>query len=165
MIFETNRLQVRKLKLSDLEQFHRMQSNPLVMRYTTGGVKNRQEHQEELKALIYKYQNSTNDFWIYAIDLKRDDTFIGTVALVKDGLDDEIGYRFLEEYWRKGYGFEVCEGLILYCRNIGLNKLTAYAVDKNIASRRILEKLDFKISKKQIAEDLKLPETKYELKL
>lgn len=40
-----------------------------------------------------------------------------------------------------------------------------YVVDENKASAKILEKLNFKIVKKFISEDFKLPETKYELKL
>jgi len=84
---------------------------------------------------------------------------------VKDNNDDEIGYRFLESFWGNGYGFEVCAGMINYCRVIKLKKLIAYAVDVNLASKKILEKLNFKIVEKRIAEDLQLLETKYELDL
>jgi hypothetical protein len=38
-------------------------------------------------------------------------------------------------------------------------------VDANIASQRIVEKLEFKVVKKQMAKDLHLPETKYEVYL
>lgn len=165
MIFETNRLRVRKLIESDLNAFHKMQSNPLVMQYTTGIVKSLEGHRIEVNELISKYTLVDNSFWIYAIERKTDATFVGTVALVKNGENDEIGYRFLQEYWGKGFGTEVCKGLIDYCKKNNFVKLTAYAVDVNIASKKILEKLHFKIVKKQIAEDLQLPETKYELYL
>ena len=102
---------------------------------------------------------------MYAVERKLDTAFVGTIALVKDKNDDEIGYRFLQDYWGDGFGTEVCQGLIEYCRNKNIIKLTAYAVDKNSASKKILQKLNFKMVKKQIAEDLQLPETKYELDL
>jgi hypothetical protein len=38
-------------------------------------------------------------------------------------------------------------------------------IDANIASQRIIEKLEFKVVKMQMAEDLHLPETKYEVYL
>lgn len=40
-----------------------------------------------------------------------------------------------------------------------------YVVDENIASAKILEKLNFKVVKKFISDDIHLPETKYELEL
>tara|TARA_R110002126_G_scaffold112105_1_gene250149 strand:+ start:11254 stop:11751 length:498 start_codon:yes stop_codon:yes gene_type:complete len=165
MIFETQRLIVRKLILSDLNAFHEMQSNPKVMQFADGEVKSLTAHQKEIKALITKYSLPNNDFWIYAIVRKSDNQFIGTLALVKDHKDDEIGYRFLEKYWGKGYGFEICEASISYCKTIGIKKLVGYVVDENVASVKILDKLNFKVIKKFISNDIQLPETKYELEL
>ena len=162
MIFETQRLIVRKLILSDLNAFHKMQSNPKVMQFAEGEVKTLEAHQLENIKHIKKYKKLNNDFWIYAIERKLDNVFMGTLALVKDGNDDEIGYRFLEEFWGNGYGFEICKGTIIYCKEIGIKKIVGYVVDKNIASAKILEKLNFKVVKKFISDDIKLPETKYE---
>ncbi|MGY8910356.1 MAG: GNAT family N-acetyltransferase [Flavobacteriales bacterium] len=163
MIIETERVLIRKLTLDDLEPFHQLESNSNVLKYATGEVKNITENKIELLGLMDRYQKHYNDFWIYAIERKSDHRFIGTLALVKDGIDDEIGYRFLEKYWRNGYGFEVCEGTINYCKKLKFKKLVGYVVDENKASAKILEKLNFKIVKKFRSEDLKLPETKYEL--
>ena len=165
MIFKTERLNVRKLALSDLNSFHEMQSNPNVMQFADGEVKTFEEDSQELLYLIKKYTLVNNDFWIYAIERKLDSKFIGTLALVKDVIDDEIGYRFLEKYWNYGYGFEICEATVAYCKKIGIKKLVGYVVDDNVASVKILERLNFKVVKKFISDDIQLPETKYELKL
>ena len=165
MIFETERLLIRKLKSSDLNEFHKLESNPNVLKYADGEVKSYLENEKELKGLIAKYTQRGNDFWIYAIERKFDSQFVGTLALVKDNLDDEIGYRFLEKYWGNGYGFEVCKATIVYCKQLGLKKIVGYVVDKNIASAKILEKLNFKVVKKFVSDDIHLPETKYELEL
>lgn len=165
MIFETQQLIVRKLKMDDLQAFHELESNPLVLQYAEGEPKNFQDNKISLNSLIEKYTQKDNDFWIYAIERKSDDEFVGTVALVKDGSDDEIGYRFLQKYWGNGYGFEVVKGLVVYAKSIGLKKLIAYVVDRNVASTRIIKKLNFKIVKKFISEDIELPETKYKLEL
>ncbi|MEE9407803.1 MAG: GNAT family N-acetyltransferase [Polaribacter sp.] len=163
MIFETERLLIRKLILEDLDAFHALESNPKVLKYATGNVKSLKENQIELIALIVKYSKSKNDFWIYAIERKSDHKFVGTLALVKDGFDDEIGYRFLEEFWGKGYATELCKELLKYCKQIGIQKLVGYVVDENIASSKILERFNFKKIKHFISDDIKLPETKYEL--
>ncbi|QNM86180.1 GNAT family N-acetyltransferase [Polaribacter pectinis] len=163
MIFETERLLIRKLILEDLESFHSLESNPEVLKYATGNVKSLEENKVELLDLISKYLQPKNDFWIYAIIEKIDIKFVGTLALVKDGVDDEIGYRFLEESWGNGYGAEICEGLIQYCKQLKIPKLVGYVVDENIASAKILERFNFKKVKHFISEDIQLPETKYEL--
>ena len=165
MIIETERVLIRKLTLDDLEPFHQLESNSNVLKYATGEVKNITENKIELLGLMDRYQKHYNDFWIYAIERKSDHRFIGTLALVKDGIDDEIGYRFLEKYWGNGYGFEVCKGTIAYCKQLKFKKLVGYVVDENKASAKILEKLNFQIVKKFISEDLQLPGTKYELEL
>lgn len=149
--------------MSDITPFHTMQSNPKVMQYVTGETKSLGEHEKELFELIRKYDEKNNDFWIYAIERKSGNEFIGTIALIKDDKDDELGYRFLEKYWGIGYGLEVCKGLIIYCKSIGLPKLIGYVVDANIASSKILEKCNFKIIEKGMEPNLNIPETKYEL--
>lgn len=163
IIFETERLIVRRLVKSDLQGFHEMQSNPKVMQYADGEVKTLEAHKVELIDLIGKYNVTGNDFWIYAIDRKLDTTFIGTVALVKDGKDDEIGYRFLEKYWGNGYATEICGGLITYCKSIGMKKLIGYVADENIASIKVLDRFNFKVIRKFTDVEMGFPETKYEL--
>ena len=144
MIFETNRLLVRKLDPEDLTGFHEMQSNPNVMKFVDKNPKSLKEHQLELENLISKYNENGNDFWIYAVVSKGDNIFLGTIAFVKDELgNDEIGYRFLEKYWNLGYGTEVLNGMISYAKDEGLTNLIAYVSEENIGSIRTLEKNRF----------------------
>ena len=83
IIFETEILLVRRLKMSDIKPYHEMQSNPKVMQYVTGEVQTEKEHLIELDRLISFYDKEGNDFWIYAIDRKLDNEFIGTVGICK----------------------------------------------------------------------------------
>lgn len=144
MIFETNRMLVRKLTLEDLTGFHEMQSNPNVMKYVDANLKSLAEHQVELEDVIGKYAETGNDFWIYAVVAKADNSFLGTIAFVKDDLgNDEIGFRFLEKYWNLGYGTEILNGMIIYSRKLGFTNLIAYVSPENIASIKTLEKNQF----------------------
>jgi RimJ/RimL family protein N-acetyltransferase len=166
MIFETSRLCIRKLRIDDFRAFHEMQSNSNVMQYVRGAPMTLKKNNEELPKLIDFYSKPHNDFWIYAIERKLDATFVGTVAIVKDeDHNDEIGYRFLEQYWGFGYGFEVVEGLVHYCKKIGLSKIIACVVIKNIASIKIIEKLGFEFVGDFVSKDLNIPERKFILKL
>ena len=95
-----------------------------------------------------------------------DHKFVGTCALIKDSnKEDEIGYRFLEKYWKLGYGLEICKGIINYCSLLGIPKLIAYVADENNASIKIVESCHFKFVKKVFESTLKITETKYELNL
>ena len=121
MIFETERLLVRHLKENDIEGFYALESNPEVLKYAMGEVDSYKNIKKNLSELISKYDKPTNDFWIYAIERKSNHTFLGTIALIKDkNGDDEIGYRFIQEYWGNGYGFEVCAGIVAYAKKISL---------------------------------------------
>ena len=166
IIFETQRLIVRKLLLSDLQPFHEMQSNIDVMQYVRVKEMTFEENTKELAELIGKYAHIENDFWIYAIEKKLDHKFVGTCALIKDSnKEDEIGYRFLEKYWKLGYGLEICKGIINYCSLVGMPKLIAYVADDNNASIKIVESCYFQFVKKVYDPTLKITETKYELNL
>lgn len=165
-IFGTDRLRVRRLKIDDFPSFNEMQCNIRVMQFVRGKAMTYQENKEELPRLIEKYEDGSNDFMIYAVERKKDNFFVGTVALVKDkSNDDEIGYRFLEKYWGNGYGFEIAEGLVAYCKKIGIPKLVAFVVNDNEASRKIIKKLGFKFVGESICDNLKLPECKFVLDL
>ena len=166
ILFETDRCFVTYLQMSDLEPFHELHNNINVMRFVRGKAMTREENEKELPELIDKYSKKENDFWIYAIKQKKDSTFLGTCALIKDeNNEDEIGYRFLEKYWKKGFGLEICSGLIEYCKKLEMNHIIGYVADDNIASVRILEKCGFTIIHKGFDPKLKLQETKYKLTL
>ena len=164
-IYETERLLVRKLVMDDLEQLYEMQGNANVMRFVKPTVFSYEENKADLKRVIDLYTMANNDFFIYAIERKIDRIFIGSVALVKDNDDDEIGYRFLEKYWGLGYGSEVVKGLISYSKNIGIEKLIAYVAVENVASRKIIEKLGFHFIEDTMCNELQIPEKKYRLQL
>jgi len=166
IIFETEILLVRRLKMSDIKPYHEMQSNPKVMQYVTGEVQTEKEHLIELNRLIGFYNKEGNDFWIYAIDRKLDNQFIGTVGFCKDKEgDDEIGYRFLEKYWGLGYGSDLCKASVVYCSSIGMPKLIGNVINLNVASAKILKKCNFDYVRDGIDSNTKLPEKKYQLLL
>jgi len=161
MIFETKRLRVRKLKLSDIEAFHKMQSDIEVMRYVTGQVATYDESVEKLKSWIDMYTTKISE-WPFAIEIKENNKFIGICGIIEE---NEIGFRLIKENWGLGYGTEILDGVIMYSRNLGLIKLIAEVIIENESSYKILKRAGFIIKGQRICKEIQLPEYLMHLKL
>lgn len=165
-VFTTDRLVVRKLMQNDMQAFHKMQSDYEVMRFIRGKAMTYEENQRELSKLIAGYEKAVNDLEVLAVVRKSDSVFVGAVTLERDKHNsNEIGYRFIRDFWGNGYGGEILKGLIAHCRNIGLANLIAYVAVANPASEKILKKRNFEFQEDIVLPDLNIPERKYYLKL
>lgn len=149
MIFTTDQFIIRKLHLTDLTAFHEMQGNPAVMKYTTGKANTLEENKLDVEKVIKAYTEPHNQLWVWAIERQQDQAFVGTCALVDEGKEKyEIGYRFLEKYWGKGYGTEICNALIDYAlAQTHITHLIAYVDKRNIGSVKILDQSKLKFVK------------------
>ncbi len=166
MIFQTERLLVRKLKPSDIDAFHKMQNNPNVMRYTDSPILSYTENIADLNRVISFYKKPNNSFWVYAVVRKKDKAFIGTLAFIDtNNTEIEIGYRYLEEYWNKGYAYEALLGMTKHAKENKMQTLIADVIVKNKASEYLLKKAGFNPVKEYLCEDLNLLERQYKLKL
>jgi len=166
-IFETLQLTIRELDPSDLDAFHEMQGNIEVMRYTTGKANTLAEDTLDLEKLIRHYKEPNNLFWVWAIEHKVDKTLLGTCALIGDQAGIyEIGFRFLEKYWGKGYGKEVTNALIDYAFCQGEVKgLIAYVDVNNTASISILEQSKLGFVEEMDNKELKSRERFYKMEI
>lgn len=141
MVFETQNLVVRQLKLSDLDGMFDLHRNENVMRYTStlGKVQTIGESREELERIISGYKHPGSTFRVWGTERKSDSDFIGTCALI--GEDNDLGYRIRQQHWRRGYASEIAHGLIRYAFDVlGLEHLTGVSDARNIASVRVLDK-------------------------
>lgn len=139
-VFETSRLQVRQLTLTDLPGFQALQGNAQVMQYTTGIPLSPEASAHELAEIMACYQRMGNETWVWAAVIKDGD-FVGTCALFKnEWQENEIAYRLQETCWGAGYGQEIANGLIDYCLDeLGLHSIVAQTVKDNLASVKILD--------------------------
>lgn len=141
-ILLTRRLRLRPPRREDLEDIYRLGSSPRVMRFITPGrIQNREEARQDLEKRIATAADPLG-YWI--TELKENNAFIGWMALkpLDEGPVVEIGYRFLEDYWGRGYATEGGEKILDYAfRTLQLNKVAAVAIKENRASTRVMEKL------------------------
>lgn len=145
---ETERLILREIISSDDAGMFELDSNPEVHRFLGNKpVKNIKESQGYIENVRQQYADNGIGRW--AVILKETNEFIGWsgIKLIKDEINNhqnfyEIGYRFIQKYWGKGYASEAGLAFVNYAFNeMKVEKLYAYADAGNVNSRHILEKL------------------------
>lgn len=143
---ETDRVRLRKLKLTDAPSMFSYFSKDEVTKYydldTFISVK---QAEELIERLLYRYEMRKQIRW--AIVLKETDQLIGTCgfhAIEEEHWKAEIGYELHPDFWGKGIMTEVIQAAIQYGFNeIGLNRIEAFYDPENISSARVLEKNGF----------------------
>ncbi len=147
VIFEPSRLLYRRIESSDAEQIFRMDSNPEVMRYIFIPPASAIEESIEFTRNIRK-QYDDNGTGRLAVVEKKSNAFIGWAGIkfhtdTMDGKSHfyELGYRFLQEYWGRGYGTEAAQALACFAFTVlDVPSLAGSAHVDHGASNRLLEK-------------------------
>lgn len=152
-MYSTNRLILRPLDLSDIDNFYILNSNKNTMRFFPKCL-NYEGSLQLLNKLIEKYQKYK--YGIYACLLKNNNEFIGTVGLNNPDFEAhftpcvEIGWKLNSKYWGFGYALEAS----LKCLEIGfkefhLNEILAFAPIINKPSINIMIKLNMHTKKEE----------------
>jgi RimJ/RimL family protein N-acetyltransferase len=147
---ETERLILREFLASDEDRFFEMDSNPEVVKYIQPPVKGMEQIRDNIKNVQNQYKENGIGRW--AVIEKESGLFIGWSGFkfYKEGVNNhsnyyDLGYRFMPEYWGKGYATETCIAWMKYGFE-HFNKEEFYAtthVDHE-ASKNVLKKVGFK---------------------
>ncbi|WP_185213550.1 GNAT family N-acetyltransferase [Sphingobacterium mizutaii] len=142
IILETDRLYLRELNIQDSEDFYNLNLNPNVIRYTGNSAF---KNIEEAKQFLLNYQDyELNGFGRWAVIEKENEEFLGWCGLKYDKGNNEtdIGFRFFEEKWNKGYATEIAKACVEYgFEKLNLKTIIGRAMKNNIASIKVLEKI------------------------
>jgi RimJ/RimL family protein N-acetyltransferase len=145
---ETERLLLRELLLSDVDGMFELDSNPNVHLFLGNKpVKDIEQSLCQIKNIQQQYKEFGIGRW--AVILKETDEFLGWsgIKFIKNEINKhkdfyEIGYRFIEKHWGKGYATEAGKAFINYAFDVTkVDAVYAYADAGNENSRKILEKL------------------------
>lgn len=148
ILLETDRLILRPLELSDAEGMFLLDSNPNVHLYLGNRpVKSIEESIDYIENVQNQYRK--NGIGRFAVILKESDEFIGWcgIKFITEEENNhnnfyEIGYRFREEFWSKGFAYESAKAWYDFAFNeLKVDVLYASAHIDNLGSRRVLEKL------------------------
>ncbi|MDP2567347.1 GNAT family N-acetyltransferase [Photobacterium damselae subsp. piscicida] len=146
MHFETERLELAPLTLEDAQFVFDLYSTQEFKTFV--GDKNLHNLDDAKKyletALIAMYQ--IKGMGLLKVTRKEDNKPVGICGLIKrDTLDDiDLGYGFLPEVFRCGYGYEAGCCMINFAKEaLNITRLVAITTSNNVASRALLTKLGF----------------------
>ena len=148
---ETDRLILRRFTEDDADFLVDLDSDPQVVRYTSGGPATPRDVivREHIPAYLDYYERFAGyGFWV-AIE-QSTGAFLGWFHLRPAGeapVDEpELGYRLKRSAWGKGYATEGSQALVDKAfAELGAWRVVAFAYGENIASRRVMEKVGMRL--------------------
>ena len=157
VILETDRWILRAWEITDLDDFFEYASVEGV------GEKAGWEHHKSKDKSLEILKMFIEEKKVFAIVLKENQKVIGSIGIeeLSEELDKdldnlvgrELGYVLNKDYWNKGIMKEAISKVVDYCFNtLKLNFLMASYFNHNIASKKVLENLNFKFYKDIIIE-------------
>src|SRR5580704_3858711 len=146
VVFETDRLFLRKITMNDVENLQKIFSDPIAMQYYPKTFDT-----EETKAWIQRVLNNYDKHGagLLACHLKSTGEFVGQCGLFFqsniDGQDEvEVGYHFVRKFWHQGLATEAAKGVMQYARKkLGYNRLISIIRPENMPSRRVADRNSF----------------------
>ena len=146
IVAETERLRLREWGEDDPKRFYAIMNTPAVMRWL-GGIQTPEGWDAALQRILGFQHDYGHTFWL--VDRKSDGELLGFCGLKRvnsPGTDltgqYEIGWRFREEAWGKGYAKEAAIAAIdLAFGRFGAPHLVAFTVVGNEGSWGLMERL------------------------
>ncbi len=164
IVFQSSRLYFREFTTEDVPLLFELNGNPNVIRYVHEPSPTIENATNALHHIILpQYKLYNHGRW--AVHLRSTGEFIGWCGFkyIKENDEIDLGYRFKEEYWGKGFGFEAASATLDYgFKILHLKHIIAKALPENIASWKIMEKCHMQYTGK-VADDDGLMVKKYEL--
>ena len=144
IILQTDRLLLRTFTIADASLIYELNLDPDVVRYTLDPFKDINHAKQVLEQVILP-QYALYNYGRWAVHLKNDLEFIGWCGLKNRPERNEIdlGYRFIQKAWGKGYATEAACSCIKYgFAKLNLIRIVGRAMPGNTNSIRVLEKCE-----------------------
>ncbi|MFN0141695.1 MAG: GNAT family N-acetyltransferase [Pyrinomonadaceae bacterium] len=146
-VLETPRLALRELdSAADAEFIFELLNSPKFIKYIGDrGVRSVEQAREFIDDR-YRASYREHGYGLYAVDQRSDGSAVGICGFVKrDYLEHaDIGFAFLPEFERRGYGFESASAALRYGRDsLGFQRVFAITSQDNDVSGKLLSKLGF----------------------
>lgn len=140
---ETDRLLLRRLNESDLEEIIELRGNAETMRFIPRPlITNKEEAMAFLKVIDENVDKNLAINW--AITIKGIDKMIGIAGIYRiqpENYRGEIGYMIMPQYHNKGFITEAAKAITYFGFNqLNLNSIEAVIAPENSASEKVLIK-------------------------
>ena len=150
IIVETERLILREVTEADAAFINALLNTEGFLKYIGDrGVRT----DDEARVFIrdrYRKSYSDNGYGLYAVESKESGVPVGICGFVRRGTlpGPDLGFAFLPEHERKGYGYESALAMMSYGREkLAFTRVLAITSMDNDASIALLEKLGFTFDK------------------
>lgn len=149
VIVETERLVLRELDSAlDAEFIFALLNSPKFLQYI--GDRGVRSAADATAFIDDRYRQSYRDhgYGLYAVIRREDNAQIGLCGFVKRDIFElpDIGFAFLPEFERRGYGYESALAVLAFGRDtLGFSQVLAITSPDNDASGRLLVKLGFRL--------------------
>lgn len=158
-ILETERLLMRRLVVSDLDDLYALYRDPEIRRYFPEGTLTLEETREELEWFLNGHPDHA-ELGLWATIHKPTGTFIGRCGLLPwtiDGVDDvEVAYLIAKPWQRQGLGAEAAPALVRYgFETLDLKRLIALSDPEYEASMRTAEEAGLRFEKEVELEEVR----------
>lgn len=146
VILETHRLVLRQFTEDDVDNLFELNSDPLVMRYLTGGKPTpREEIRDRIIPFHLAVYGRLDRLGTWAAESAATGEFLGWFHLRPGPGEDvtnlELGYRLRRSAWNKGYATEGVHALIrMGFADLGAERVFGHTMTVNTASRHVMEK-------------------------
>lgn len=146
--FESERLIYVPLNDSHFETFYFQEKDPEVMRYIRTPAENEAEARMKFKTYL-AYTKLWPRLGTWTVIEKSSQREIGLGVLFHFGMNPEtnmfeVGYRFNQEAWGKGYATELTKAFVEHgFRDHGMKEIYAVTHPENEASQKVLLKAGF----------------------
>ncbi|WP_299096942.1 GNAT family N-acetyltransferase [Winogradskyella sp.] len=146
--FNTQRLYIRPITTDDAPFILELMNSPKWIQFIGDrNIKSVEDAEAYIKEKALP-QITTHGYGNFVVIRKSDNIKLGTCGVYhREGIEiPDIGFAFLPSNEGKGYAFEATSELIeLLKDNYGLAKLSAYTLEENLASRKLIERLGLKL--------------------
>ncbi|RBQ32115.1 GNAT family N-acetyltransferase [Arcobacter sp. FW59] len=142
MEIKTERLTIRTLQNSDLNDIFDIYKDEETCKYLLHNAWNENNKNEEFKEKLSKQSLEKDSAINLACTL--DDVVIGEINIWKLDMKDsiEIGYAFNPKYSNKGYATEALKTIVKYLfKNKNIHRIQANMDARNLVSAKICEKI------------------------
>ena len=158
---DTERLILRDWRADDLDDFHRLGSDPQVMK-TLGPLMTREQTAGFIKELQRRASRYGHTVW--AVERKEDSRVLGFTGLIRGQHTPivgelEIGWRLASDCWGQGYATEAALASVEWARTHCPDPvLVAITSVGNRASRAVMERLGMRHVPERDFDHPKVPE-------
>ena len=142
-VLHTTRLRLRPFADTDAQSMYELNSDVEVMRYTGDTAFANIEGAAAVVAYV-QAQYKAYGMGRLVVELAQTGEMIGWCGLkyLTEEKTVDIGYRFFRQYWGQGYGYEAAKVCFDHgCNTLQLKHIIGRAVQENMGSVKILERL------------------------